>query len=88
MQCIKTTQKALYANIQESPSYEGALESIGSLATKFLADVETAQKEIQDKREEAKKEEEQLKTTQWKWFGNFVATLVSVYMTLCLTKVI
>ena len=60
MEHIKRTQKELYSHIRESPTYEQAKTNIGKLAKQFLADVETAQQELKEKRQEAEKERKAL----------------------------
>ena len=56
MERIKPTQEELYSNIREAPTYEQAKSSIGKLAMQFLADVETANQELKEKRQEAEVE--------------------------------
>ena len=60
MERIKLTQKELYSHIREAPTYEQAKSSIGKLAKQFLADVETAQQELKEKRQEAEAEKKAL----------------------------
>ena len=49
---IKQTQGKLYNYIRECPTYERAKRDIGELAKEFLADVESAQLELAEKRKE------------------------------------
>ena len=60
MEHIKLTQKELYSHIRAAPTYEQAKSCIGELAKKFLADVETAQLELKEKRQEAEAEKKAL----------------------------
>lgn len=60
MDHIKRTQRELYNHIRECPTYEQAKRDIGYLAKTFLADVETAQKELAEKRKEGEEERMEL----------------------------
>ena len=60
MDNIKQTQRKLYSYIRECPSYERAKHDISDLAKQFLADVESAQLELAQKRKEGEEERKEL----------------------------
>ena len=60
MDNIKQTQRKLYSYIRECPTYDRAKHDIGDLAKEFVADVETAQQELAQKRREGEEERKEL----------------------------
>ena len=78
MERIKLTQKELYSHIREAPTYEQAKSSIGKLAMQFLADVETANQELKEKRQEAEAERKALDAPS-KWFERDYLGLEKLY---------